>query len=349
MLDIASKDPYPLSILPPHTAFESSHLMIALSRCRFLASLLPFALASSLAAQTVVDPARAATGTPTDAANQALIREQAEATSAGLDTENEYTPASPGDSDIGHQLILKRNEKNQPFTAWLDSGYFWTDNAANVNAGAIDDWFYVGGVNLAWQQRLSGRFYGDVYFGQHFYRYDELGELDYENGEFSAGLLVIAPELANSVFHLHYYYQRITQGLDESPIYEAHNVRVGAQKTFLINRLNSVNLSLLSSFALETDPEVLRRHEHSMYVGYNFKVTREWLLSLSYRLMYYDYFRLEDREDWYQNFGAALVWRPSKNVELSASYNFTLNESNYEVFDYESSLAGPSLALKLKF
>lgn len=306
-------------------------------------------VAAPVSAQTILDPARAAAATPSEAANQALIRQQQEASSAGLDTENDYAPASPGDSDIGVQLILKRYEKSEPFAAWLDSSAFWTDNAANVSVGNTEDWFYVGGVNLAWQQRLKGRFYGDVYAGQHFYRYDELDDLDYENGEASAGILVLAPELANSIFHVHYYYQRITQDIDEDPIYQTHNIRVGANKTFLINRLNSVNLGLMSSFALDAEPEVLRRHEHSLALGYNLKITRELLFSLNYRLIYYDYFKLEDRHDWYHNLGAYLAWNPAKWLELSAGYNFTINRSNFEAFDYDSQLAGPSIVLKARF
>ncbi|RBP47595.1 putative beta-barrel porin 2 [Roseimicrobium gellanilyticum] len=324
--------------------------MTALSRhLRIASALVLLGVAVPLSAQTQLDPARAAAATPTDAATQALIRAQEEATSAGLDSENAYAPASPGDSDLGDQLILKRLEKVQPFTAWLDSSVFWTDNAANVSNGEIDDWFYVGGVNISWQQRLKGRFYGDAYIGQHWYRYDELDALDYENGEASLGLIVLAPELANSVFFLNYYYQRITQGLDDSPIYDTHNIRFGAQKTFLIDRLNSVNLSLMSSFSVDAEPDVLRRHEQSLHVGYNFKITRELLLSLTYRLIYYDYFNLEDREDWYQNFGAYVTWRPKKYLELSAGYNFTLNKSNIDAFEYEAQLAGPSVVLKYQF
>jgi hypothetical protein len=324
--------------------------MTALSRhLQSFSAFVLLGLALPLSAQTQLDPARAAAATSTDSATQALIRAQRDATSAGLDTENAYAPTSPGDSDLGDQLILKRLEKVQPFTAWLDSSVFWTDNAANVDRGKIDDWFYVGGVNFSWQQRLHGRFYGDAYLGQHWYAYDELDDLDYENGEASAGFLVLAPELGNSIFHLHYYYQRITQGLDESPIYDTHNIRVGGQKTFLIDRLNSVNLSLMSSFSMDAEPDVLRRHEHSAHVGYNLKITRELLFSLTYRLIYYDYFNLEDREDWYQNFGAFVTWRPRKYMELSAGYNFTLNKSNLDAFDYEAHLAGPSIVLKYQF
>ncbi|OAI56213.1 hypothetical protein AYO49_01000 [Verrucomicrobiaceae bacterium SCGC AG-212-N21] len=318
-----------------------------LRTCAFAAGIVLFSTVTQ--GQTRLDPARAATATQPDAAAQSIIRAQEEASSGGLDMENVFAPVSPGDEDIGQQLILKRNEKNQPFSVWLDSSIYWTDNAANVHEGEIDDWFYVGGVNVAWQQRLHSRFYADVYAGQHWYRYDELSELDYESGEASAGLLVVLPELGNSIFHAHYYYQRITQDIGDDPIYETHNIRVGLQKTFLINRLNSINASYMSSFALETDPEVLQRHEHSLLLGYNFKIKRDWILNLSYRLAYYDYFNLENRHDWYHNLGAALLWRPSEHFEASLGYYFTLNESNFDIFSYESHLAGPALAVRYKF
>ena len=304
---------------------------------------------ASLSAQTFLDPARAATSAQSDGTEQALRRQQQAASAAGLDMENAFAPPSPGDSDLGRQIILKRNEKAQPFAAWLDSNVFWTDNVANVREAREEDWFYVGGINLGWQQRVAGRFFADAYLGEHWFRYDEFSELDYETGEASLGGLVVMPELANSILHAHYYYQRITQGIGDSPIYETHNVRVGAQKTFLINRLNSANVSLMSSFALDTDPDVLRRHEHSLMTGYNFKITRKWLFSLSYRLAYYDYFNLEGRADWYQNLAATLTWRPSEHVEFNAGYNYTINRSNYGVFDYDAQLAGPGLALKIKF
>lgn len=301
------------------------------------------------AAQTFLDPARASAAVPLDPSNQRPVQDAEKASSAGLEEQPDYAPASPGDDDLGQQLILKRNEKLEPFRAWLDSGVYWTDNAANVNAGKIDDWFFTGGVNLAWQQRLHGRFYGDVYAGQRLYRYDELDALDYEDGQVNAGFLVLLPELFNSVFHMHYGYQRITQGIDDDPIYQAHTLRAGLQKTFLINRLNSIYINGAASLSLDTEPDLLSRNEYSTTLGYNFKITRELFFSLSYRLSYFDYYNLEGREDWYHNWGAALTWQPWECLELSASYNFSLNESNLSVFDYEAQLAGPSVSLKFKF
>ncbi|WP_075089541.1 hypothetical protein [Verrucomicrobium spinosum] len=300
-------------------------------------------------AQTIIDPARASAVVPTSPSNQRELSAAESAASTGLEEENDYAPATPGDDDLGQQLILKRNEKVQPFRAWFDTAAYWTDNAANVSQGEIEDWFLTGGVNLAWQQRLRGRYYGDVYLGQRIYRYDELDALDYEDGQVSAGFLVLLPEVMNSIFHVHYGYQRITQGIDDDPIYQAHTLRVGLQKTFLINRLNSLYVNATAALALDTEPDILARHEYSTSVGYNLKITRELAFSLSYRLSYFDYYNLQGREDWYHNWGAGLTWQPCDFVELTASYNFGLNRSNLDVFEYEAQLAGPSVSLKVKF
>lgn len=313
-----------------------------------------FATASALLAplsqaQTVIDPARAAAPTQRDVTADAALRAQQSAASARLGQDVNFMTDTGSEDDLGAQLILKRNEETEPFMVWLDSSGFWTDNAANVKEGNIEDFFYVGGVNLAWQQSLGGRFYGDVYAGQHWYRYDELRELDYESGEVSAGFLIALPELMNSIFHVHYYYQRVTQDIGEDPIYETHNIRVGINKNFVINRLSGISVSLLSSLAMAADPKELQRHEHSFSLGYNLKLSSHWSAGLFYRLAYYDYFNLEGRHDWYHNFGTALTWRPCPNFELSLGYNFTLNESNFDVFSYQAHLAGPSVVMSYKF
>ena len=304
------------------------------------------------AAQTRIDPARAADAVPTsDLIRSAddFAASMTSAASAGLDEENAFAPVTPGDSDIGQQLILKREEKKQPFALYADSSMFWTDNAANVRSGEIDDWFFVGGVTASWQDRLHSRFYGDIFASQHFYRYNELDVLDYESGNLGVGVLVLMPELANTIWHLHYAYQRITQGLGDAAIYQTHNLRGGMQKTFLIDRLNSVNVGMIASLALDADPDILQRHEYTLQAGYKFKIMRDLFFSLNYRFGYFDYFNLASREDFYHNMGASLNWRPRKFLELSASYNYAVNDSNLDFFDYEGQLAGPAMSLKFKF
>jgi hypothetical protein len=302
----------------------------------------------SLLAQVQTDPSRTTSVVGSATAPKPLIDSERADSYHTLHDENAFAPQTPGDNDIGDQLILKRNEKSYPWRFSVDSGVFWTDNVANVNVGKTEDWFWVGGASVAYQPRLGGRFFLDASVGQHWFLYDQSSDLDFESGEATAGLVVILPELGNSLFHAHYYYQRITQGLGESPIYTTQDIRTGLQKTFLVDRRNSFNAGLEASFAMETTPIQLRRHEYSVLCGYNFKLKRDIILSASYRGAYYDYFEAS-RHDWYNMFGASISYRPTEWFELSLSYNFTVNRSSLDQFDYDSQLTGPSIGLKVKF
>jgi len=300
-------------------------------------------LGGSLQAQTQLDPARAATATQKGTLGQST-GDQPE----GLEDENPFASRSPGDSDLGQQLLLKPRVNPNSFKFWLDSSYYWTDNAANQATHKAQDYFLATGVNLGWQQRLAGRYYGDAYLGQHWFRYDSMHQLNYENAEASLGMLAILPELKNSALHLHYYYQRITRQFGD-PIYEAHNIRVGLQKTFLIDRMNSINAGIISSFGVSAAPSRLQRHEHSLQLGHSLKFSSKWVLSTNYRLAYYDYFNFGGRADWFQIMGSSLTYKACKNFEVSAGYYFTVNNSNNSFFDYQSQLGGLNLMAKIQF
>jgi hypothetical protein len=319
-------------------------------RARFF---LPLLLASSLLttsvwSQTAFDPSRAAQAVRPDVTGQPLLLDQP-AQPRGLADENNFAVHTPGDSDIGQQLILKRQDRYQPFYASLDSAEYYTNNAANVHTGAEKDWFFVGGATIGWQPRITSRIYFDTWVAQHLFRYDKLSGLDYEDGEASVGAIVVMPEIWNTLWHIHYYYERTTQGLDNKPVYQTHTIRAGVQKTILVNRLNSFNLSLLAALSAAASPKELQRHEYSFYGAWNYKILQELFFTASYRLGYYDYFNFQGREDWYHNFGVALNYRPKDWLEFALSWNYTLNRSNIDVFSYDSQITGPSISVKAKF
>ena len=113
----------------------------------FLAALmLGIPLAAS--GQTLIDPSRLSESIRPNLNTQPMLRDSNGLVRGTLAEENVYAPHTPGDDDIGLQLILKRQDRIEPFSASLDSAEYFTDNAANVNKGAQRDWFYVGGVNL---------------------------------------------------------------------------------------------------------------------------------------------------------------------------------------------------------
>ena len=306
---------------------------------KFILLVLSLALAGAATAQTVLDPSRAADAT----------RQSIGAALASPSTDTSTAPESPGDDDLGDQVILSNSEKTTSFTAWLDSSLYWTDNSFNVGGVKTEDWFYVGGVNVSWQKPLGGRFYADAYFGQHWYRYDTDTRLNYDMGEVRFGVLAVMPELRNAVLSLHYGYQRITDGIDNEELYEAHLIRLGLQKTFLIDHRNSVAVAIASTFAAGTSPQLLQRHEHALQLAYNLKLASKWHLSTSYRLAYFDYINFQGREDWYQNLGISLNYLPTDNFEISLGYYFAVNSSNNSYFDYQTQLGGLSIAGKIRF
>ena len=62
---------------------------------------------------------------------------------ASMSHEAETTaPSSPGDPDLGEQVILKRREKVRPFTVSADVSGFYTTNAALTDAFKVDDFFH---------------------------------------------------------------------------------------------------------------------------------------------------------------------------------------------------------------
>lgn len=298
----------------------------------------------SASGQTLIDPARAAAAT-----GGGLTRREAPLAPGTLEDDAMFVPSTPGDQDIGQQVLLQRDERSKAFSVWLDSSEFWTDNAANVSDGAQEDWFYTGGVTFAYQPRLTQRLYLDTYAGQHWYRYSDLDVLDYEVGEGGAGVIIPMPELWDSLWHVRYYYERITQDIGDSPIYQTHSLHFGGQKSIHFDRRNRLDLALLGSVAMDTEPDILSRHEYALATAWTYKVTQEIGFSLSYRLAYYDYFNLDSRHDWYHNFAVALTYRPTPWCELAASYNYTLNESNLDAFNYEAQLAGPSISVTVRF
>lgn len=323
-----------------------------MSRCLHLPRLVLITLAAICAAsasgQTLNDPSRAADATTQAGIGSSLFTKKS-TNFPGLEKEETTAPESPGDADLGDQVILSSTERRKAFTAWLDSSLFWTDNAYNIGGVKTEDWFYVGGLNLAWQQPLGGRFYADAYAGQHWYRYDEDTRLNYDLGEIRLGVLAVLPELRNAILSLHYGYQRITDGIDHEELYEAHLIRLGLQKTFLIDHRNSIAAGVLTSFATGTSPDILQRHEYALQLAYNLKLTSQLHLSTVYRLSYFDYFNFQGREDWYQNMGVSLNYLPSDNFEISLGYYFAVNSSNNSFFDYQTQLGGISLAAKIRF
>lgn len=296
-----------------------------------------------------VDPSRLQEGALSSVSRGApLVAESAALSQRGIEEENEFAPASPGDDDLGEQLILKETPKSRPFRFFADTFWFWTDNAANVSAGEQEDMFYGASAGLAWQPRLTRKTFLDVSVSQRLVRYDEFDLLDFESLEAAATLMYVEPRLANIVFFGGVMFNRITGDNFSDELYNSTSLRAGAQKVFLINRRNSLHFGLLADWDADTDVDPLYRHEYSADAAWRFKVTRTLHFTANYRFSWMDYQRL-DREDALQLAGATLSWQPRSWLEVYANANFAFNDSNIAFFDYETASVGGGLGVRVKF
>lgn len=305
-----------------------------------------FVFLSSSGLAQVTDPTRLGYAARPLAVPSLLEDQNSEA--LGLEDENPFAPESPGDEDIGQQLILKESPKNRWMSAQADTFLYWTDNPANLSEGGEDDVFWGGRVSLIAQPRIAKRLYADILISQQIFRYDRFDFLDYEYLEASAGLIYVEPRLADSILFIQGYFNRMTTDEFSEDIVNSFSVRAGVQKTFLFDRKNSLHVNLMGDWDLDTDVATLERFEYVADLGYTYKIMRELVLSASYRFTLFDY-QETGRTDALNLLGLSLTWSPRKWIDIYASVTYSLNESDIDVFDYEAATAGGGAGLRIRF
>ena len=266
----------------------------------------------------------------------------------GLEDENDYAPESPGDDDIGQQLILKDAEKERWLTAQADTFCFWTDNPANLSKGADEDTFYGGQVSLAAQPRLGDRLYADAFLSQQLYRYDQNDLLDYEYLQASLGLVYMEPRLWNSTLFVQGQYGRTTSDNFGQDVLNSFSLLAGIQKTVLFDRRNSLYMNVMGDWDVATDEDDLEHAEYIIDLSYRFKIMRDLMLSASYRLTCFDYYNV-DRSDILNIAGVYLTYSPRKWMNMYVGGTFNINESDVDVFDYQATNLGGGVGIQIRF
>jgi hypothetical protein len=266
----------------------------------------------------------------------------------GLEDDNAFAPASPGDDDIGQQLILKDSARERWLSAQLDTFAYWTDNPANLSQGGEDDVFWGTQISLGVQPRLRNRLYADAAISQQIYRYDEFDVLDYEFFEASLGLIHLEPRLWNAILFAQGRYGHMTNDDFGQDVLNSFSLRAGIQKTVLFDRRNSLQLSLMGDWDLDTDVDQLDRSEYIADVSYRYKIMRDLIFSASCRFTWFDYQKV-DRSDALNLMGANLTWSPRKWLDVYVACTFSINESNVNVFDYEAANVGGGAGVRIRF
>lgn len=253
---------------------------------------------------------------------------------------------SPGDPDLGEQVILRRREKLTPFKLFADVSGFYTDNAALTDTHKVDDFFLVAQVGLTYQTRIATDLYVEATIRQATFRYARFDELDFDSLNAGAGLTYICKPLWGLAFSVRYNFNRLTDGSRHDEFFKNHTITLGAQKTFELSKAHYLYAGYASILGW-SEPVAPQRDEHGFYLGYHANLTRALSAEINYRIAYFDY--VHGRGDWNQNMTLIVKWDPTRWLSLSASASLGLNTSNRENFDYEVFSTGVSIAASISF
>jgi Putative beta-barrel porin 2 len=266
----------------------------------------------------------------------------------GVVDENDFAPDSPGDDDIGQQLILKDAEKERWLNAQADTFSFWADNPANLSDGGDEDVFWGSQVSLGAQPRLAERLYLDAFISQQLYRYSENSFLDYEYLQASLGLIYLEPRLSDSIIFLQGQFGRTTSDNFGEGVLNTFSILGGIQKTLVFDRRNSLYMNLMGDWDVASDVDNLEHAEYIADLTYRFKIMRDLVLSASYRFTWFDYYNV-DRADALNIMGLYLTYSPYKWMNIYAGATFNINNSNIDTFDYNATNLGGGVGIQIRF
>ena len=265
-----------------------------------------------------------------------------------LEDQMDMAVPSPGDSDLGLQLLLKRQERAKLFWVMANAGVFATDNAARLATNEQDDVYLSAMFGIGFQPALGNNWFLDAALLQEFYRYDEYTVLDFESTDANIGVLKVFPGFHNVLVGARYGYRRLTDGDFSSETYARHGLALTAQKVFILDRKNSFYLSTGADFDFQCDPDILERHEYSAQAGYDYKLTHTVKLSLFYRYGFRDY-QNAPIDEGNHIVGVAATWNITEQARLEASASWTDNNSENNTLDYTAATGGIAANFRVNF
>jgi len=259
----------------------------------------------------------------------------------------EKAPSTEGDPDLGAQQILKRKDDYDPFLVTASSQAIYTDNVALVKNGRQDDTYLVNGVAAQWKPKITNELYGIMGVKQTFYRYMEFDALDFDSLDAGAGMQYYWKDLGGISTTARYNYNRLTRATLDKEFFRNHQFILDLDKTFALSRNLFTFVNAEATFSL-SDPYEAQRWDYALLGGIFGHITRRWDAQLTYRIALYDYFA-PGRDDLNQSVGLSTGYNFADWIAVGASTNFTFNNSNQPVFDYDSVNAGGGVYLNLKF
>ncbi len=262
-----------------------------------------------------------------------------------------FTPLSPGDSDLGEQLILQREEKVTHFQLTLQSALYRTDNVFAAASDTDSSFLWFNSAEVSWRPTLAPNLIIDSFISAQSFVFEEDAVLNFESYLVGLGLVKVFPELGGLVVFGRYEFQNVQldQSITPNPT-QFHILRFGAYKELFDTRRHHGYVSIGTRFDLDSTPSSVSRDEYALRLGYSYTLTDKLKANGFYRIGRRNFQHI-DRDDTFQMIGADLTYEFSRSLLMTASALWTENDSDSSPFaqDYHSIQLGLAVSYQHKF
>ena len=221
---------------------------------------LPYSSIAILAACFCAAQAHGQTGAADRArlqTSQGPIQSPVSTTDSGV--EQGYAAASPNDSDLGEQAILKRVEKYEPFTIETGVPIYYTSNVALVDNGRVSDTIIAPVVGITYSPKFTKTLYGEFTLRQQFFYYSDITSFNFASFDAIAGLVYYMPEIAQSRVARSIDFNRLTGTDNFDSFFSDYSLGLAAELP--------IPVDARSRFPLDLEPQSAstpRRVRHSV-------------------------------------------------------------------------------------
>ena len=277
-----------------------------------------------------------------------LLQKMPDAPVATVDANGNALPATDNTADdsFGAQMILKDQERVQPFVLSGGASVFYTSNVALTRRDTRDDVFTVVNAAGSWNRGLSPEIRMLIGVQASMFRYSRASQLDFN--DLGAGIeLAWTPQRWSgaSMFGRYDFTELIDRHGNE--ILRDHEFSAGAHKAFALGRSQGFTFGTLGSVGIST-PAAAEREQIGVVAGYHLQLTRSLETDLLYRIAY-QFYSDSSRIDLNQVFSWGLRYRLNAWAETSAFFSFGNNHSNTSAFDYNVISTGGGFGVTMRF
>lgn len=273
-----------------------------------------------------------------------------------IDGDDPFAPPSLGDSDLGEQVILRRQQsRSTVLRAQADAFLFWSNNVGSVESNEEEGWITGGSVSARLKRQLRPNLFFDAYAYQDAYFYDK-NNLDFQSTEFGAGLIAKVPWVEGLTVYGRYEFLYVHSDnpfvtfLNPKDEVDSryHRLRIGGHKAIFSKPRHLVALSSNGRWDFDASSGAARRRQLSGRLSYTWTANDRLQFTGYYRLSYRDYLS-SGREDWNNYFGIEAKYSINDWAQLYGSVIYGTNESNVAGRDYEALQGGLGFGLRASF